>query len=55
MLTLATVRLDRQKEKFDLGVQAVGLDAGYATAGIAKGLEERQIAGVVGYRNPTPP
>ncbi len=31
-------RLDRQKEKFDLGVQAVGLDAGYATAGIAKGL-----------------
>jgi transposase len=48
-------RLDRQKEKFDLGVQAVGLDAGYATAGIAKGLEERQITGVVGYRNPTPP
>ena len=48
-------RLDRQKEKFDLGVQAVGLDAGYATAGIAKGLEEREIAGVVGYRNPTAP
>jgi transposase len=48
-------RLDRQKETFDLGVQAVGLDAGYATAGIAKGLEEREITGVVGYRNPTPP
>ena len=48
-------RLDRQKEKFDLGVQAVGLDAGYATAGIAKGLEERQITGVVGYRNSTTP
>ncbi len=48
-------RLDRQKEKFDLDVQAVGLDAGYATAGIAKGLEDREITGVVGYRNPTPP
>jgi transposase len=48
-------RLDRQKARFDLGVQAVGLDAGYATAGIAKGLEERGITGVVGYRNPTPP
>ncbi len=33
----------------------VGLDAGYATAGIAKGLEARQILGVTGYRNPTPP
>jgi transposase len=48
-------RLDRQKERFGLDVQAVGLDAGYASAGIAKGLEERQIAGVVGYRNPTRP
>jgi transposase len=48
-------RLDRQRERFGLDVQAVGLDAGYATAGIAKGLEEREIAGVVGYRNPTPP
>ncbi|MCJ8520766.1 transposase, partial [Pseudorhizobium tarimense] len=48
-------RLDRQRERFDLAVGAVGLDAGYATAGIAKGLEERQILGVTGYRNPTPP
>lgn len=48
-------RLDRQRERFDLDVRAVGLDAGYATAGIARGLEERQILGVTGYRNPTPP
>lgn len=48
-------RLDRQCERFDLHVGAVGLDAGYATAGIAQGLEERQILGVTGYRNPTPP
>jgi len=26
-------RLERQRERFDLGVRAVGLDAGYATAG----------------------
>ncbi len=48
-------RLDRQRERFDFAVAAVGLDAGYATTGIAKGLEERSIRGVVGYRNPTPP
>lgn len=48
-------RLDRTKERFDLNVCAVGLDAGYATAGIAKGLEDRKILGVTGYRNPTPP
>ena len=48
-------RLDRTRERFDLDVRAVGLDAGYATAGIAKGLEERGILGVTGYRNPTPP
>ena len=29
---------------------AVGLDAGYASAAIAKGLEDRGIAGVTGYR-----
>jgi len=45
-------RLDRQKERFDLDVRAVGLDAGYATAGIARGLEERGIKGVTGYRRP---
>lgn len=48
-------RLDRQRDRFGLGVKAVGLDAGYATAAIAKGLEDRRIAGVTGYRNPTPP
>lgn len=48
-------RLDRQRERFGFTVGAVGLDAGYATAGIARGLEERQILGVTGYRNPTPP
>jgi transposase len=48
-------RLDRQVERFGFQVGAVGLDAGYATPGIAKGLEERAILGVTGYRNPTPP
>lgn len=48
-------RLDRQRRRFGLAVQAVGLDAGYATAGIAQGLEERAIRGVTGYRRPTPP
>lgn len=48
-------RLDRQRARFGLEVRAVGLDAGYATAGIAHGLEERGILGVTGYRNPTPP
>lgn len=46
-------RLDRQRSRFDLDVCAVGLDAGYATAGIAKGLEDRAILGVTGYRRPT--
>ena len=48
-------RLDRQRERFDFDVRAVGLDAGYATSAIAKGLEERSILGVTGYRRPTPP
>ncbi|CAB4327792.1 hypothetical protein BCH_03229 [Brucella sp. 191011898] len=48
-------RLDRQRQRFAFDVKAVGLDAGYATSGIAKGLEERHILGVTGYRNPTPP
>ena len=33
-------RLDRQRARFGFDVAAVGLDAGYATAGIAKGLED---------------
>ena len=48
-------RLDRQRERFAFNVGAVGLDAGYATTGIARGLEEREILGVTGYRRPTPP
>jgi transposase len=48
-------RLDRQVERFGFDVAAVGLDAGYATAGIARGLEDRDIRGVTGYRNPAPP
>ena len=48
-------RLDRQRERFGFDVRATGLDAGYATAAIAQGLEERGILGVTGYRNPTPP
>ena len=45
-------RLDRQRERFGFQVKAVGLDAGYATTTIAKGLEERGIYGVTGYRRP---
>jgi transposase len=48
-------RLDRQRQRFGLDVGAVGLDAGYATSGIARGLEDRGILGVTGYRRPTPP
>ena len=48
-------RLDRQRQRFGFEVAAVGLDAGYATSGIAHGLEQRNIPGVIGYRRPTPP
>ena len=43
-------RLDRQTERFGFAVESVGLYAGYSTAGICKGLEEREIYGVIGYR-----
>lgn len=46
-------RLDRQRERFGFDVRAVGLDAGYFTAGICKGLEDRGIEGVIGYSRPT--
>lgn len=46
-------RLDRQRERFGFAVEAVGLDAGYMTAPICKGLEDREIYGVIGYRRPT--
>ncbi|MHA6822368.1 transposase, partial [Ralstonia pseudosolanacearum] len=45
-------RLDRQRERFGFEVQAVGLDAGYFIPAVCKGLEDRQIAGVMGYRTP---
>jgi transposase len=46
-------RLDRQRERFDFETKEVGLDAGYYTPAICKGLEERQIYGVIGYHRPT--
>jgi transposase len=46
-------RLDRQRKRFGFDVGAVGLDAGYATSGIAQGLEQLKILGVTGYRRPT--
>lgn len=45
-------RLDRQRERFGFAVSAVGLDAGYFTAGICKGLEDRDIYGAIAYRRP---
>jgi len=46
-------RLDRQRERFGFDVYAVGLDAGYATTPIAKGLEDRDILGVTAYVAPS--
>lgn len=46
-------RLDRQRDRFGFDVRAVGLDAGYSTAGICKGLQDRGIEGVIGYSRPT--
>jgi len=45
-------RLDRQCERFKLTPLAVALDAGYFTPAICKGLEERDLYGVIGYRRP---
>ena len=45
-------RLDRQRKRFGFEVEAVGLDAGYMSAAICKGLEERELYGVIGYRRP---
>jgi transposase len=45
-------RLDRQRQRFDFDVRAVGLDAGYSTAGITQGLTNRSIEGVIGYHRP---
>lgn len=46
-------RLDRQRERFNLPIEAVGLDAGYDTAAICKGLEDRHIYGVIARWRPT--
>jgi transposase len=46
-------RLDRQRERFQFTIRAVGVDAGYTAAAITQGLEERHIYGVIGYRTPT--
>ena len=46
-------RLDRTRERFDLDVGAVGLDAGYFTPRVCKGIIERGLYGVMGYRRPT--
>lgn len=45
-------RLDRMRQRFHFDVGAVGLDAGYFTPAICKGLNERGIYGVIGYRRP---
>jgi len=46
-------RLDRQCARFRLKPLVVGLDAGYQSAAICRGLEDRAIDGVIGYRRPT--
>jgi len=45
-------RLDRMRERFGFKVAVAGLDAGYFTSHICKGLIERDIYGVIGYRRP---
>ena len=45
-------RLDRMRQRFGFDVGAVGLDAGYFTPAICKGLNDRDIYGVIGYRRP---
>lgn len=42
--------MDRQRAAFGFDVQAAGLDAGYLTTPICKGLEDRKILGVIGHR-----
>jgi len=46
-------RLDHQCQRFGLDPVGVGLDAGYFTAAICHGLEERGLYGVIGYRRPS--
>ncbi|QXM06250.1 transposase [Crassaminicella indica] len=42
--------LDEQIEKYGFEVKFVGLDAGYFTAPICKGLNDKNIQGAIGYR-----
>jgi IS5 family transposase len=53
--TIYLGRLDHQRQRFGFDVTYVGLDAGYATTAIAKGLEDRAIVGVSKYHRPTGP
>lgn len=46
-------RLDRQAARFGFTLQAVGVDAGYFTAAVCKGVEDRNLYAVMGYRRPT--
>lgn len=45
-------RLDRVRERFELAVGAVGLDAGYFTPQVCKGILDRELFGVMGYKRP---
>lgn len=45
-------RIDRQKKRFNFKIQSVGLDAGYFTAPLCKGLEDREIYAAIAYRRP---
>jgi len=45
-------RLDRQVDRFNFEVEEVGLDAGYFTSHICKGLKDRKIFGAISYRRP---
>jgi len=45
-------RLDYQISHYGFEVKTVGLDAGYFTGSICKGIEERGIYGVIGYNRP---
>lgn len=45
-------RLDAQCQRFNLDPHSVGLDAGYNTAAICHGLQQRHITAVMGYKRP---
>ena len=45
-------RLDRQAERFGFDIKNVGVDAGYYTAAICKGLSDRNIYGTMPYVRP---